>query len=281
MVLGWRAMALYTKLLEAEINEIINRYNLELFSYEPIEQGFANSNYLIDTNCGKYILTIFEIEYNLVVQMSKVLQLLEMYQFPAPRLQPLVTGETITNYKEKPVLVKPYITGRVVPDLSEEKVRQVGIALARLHQVPAPDYLADEHTYVVDTYPQVLEQGIDQHYKNWLRQRCGDLVQKMPSKLPVGLVHGDLFYDNVLFEGENFKAILDFEHVSRIYKVFDLGMAAVGLCVEGTKILLKKVNALVDGYQKVRQLEACEKESLQTFVEYSAILTSTWRFLEI
>jgi len=109
-------------------------------------------------------------------------------------------------------------------------------------------------------------------------QRYRYLIEKLPSQLPVGLVHGDIFYDNVLFEDENFKAILDFEDVSRIYKIYDLGMAIVGLCSEGTDIVIKKVRALVDGYQEVRLLEDIEKDSLQLCIEWAAILTSTWRF---
>jgi homoserine kinase type II len=87
-----------------------------------------------------------------------------------------------------------------------------------------------------------------------------------------------LFFDNVLFEDEKIKAILDFEDVCRIYKVFDLGMAAVGICTEGTKTELNQVRALVNGYQEVRLLEKIEKDSLQIFIECAAILTSTWRF---
>ena len=66
--------------------------------------------------------------------------------------------------------------------------------------------------------------------------------------------------------------------MSRIYKIYDLGMAVVGLCTEGTNIVIKKVRALVDGYQEVRLLEDIEKDSLQLCIEWAAILTSTWRF---
>jgi homoserine kinase type II len=98
--------------------------------------------------------------------MIKVLLLLEKYGFPAPRLQNLDNGEVLTNYQEKLVLIKPFITGHVVKDLDEGKVSQVGAALARLHEIPAPDYLPDKHTYVVKTYPEVMEQEIDLEYKN-------------------------------------------------------------------------------------------------------------------
>ena len=271
-------MAQYTKLLEPEIQEIASRYELNVASYEPIEQGAGNTNYLLNTNRGKFILTVFEIEPIRVAQMSSVLLLLEKYQFPAPRLYSMTSGEVLTEYQEKSVLVKPYITGRVETEFDDGKVKQVGTALARLHEIPAPDYLSDKHTYVENTYPQLMALDIDQEYKDWIRQRYNFIVEKLPSQLPVGLVHGDLFYDNVLFEDEKFKAILDFEDVRRIYKVFDLGMAAVGICTEGANIVISKVSALVDGYQEVKILEEIEKDSLQMCIELAAILTSAWRF---
>jgi len=273
-----KSMAQYTKLLGSEIEEIGRQYKLEVIGSEPIEQGLGNSNYLIKTIQGKYILTVFEIELEQVAHMIKVLVLLEKYGFPAPRLQNSVNGGVQTKYQGKLVLIKPYITGHVVKNLDVGKVSQVGAALARLHEIPAPDYLPDKHTYVMKTYPEVMEQDIDPEYKNWIGYRYSHLMKNIPTRLPVGLVHGDLFFDNVLFEDEQFKAILDFEDVCRCYKVFDLGMAAVGICTKGTKIELNKVRGLVKGYQEVRLLEEKEKDSLQIFIECAAILTSTWRF---
>ena len=123
-----------------------------------------------------------------------------------------------------------------------------------------------------------MEKGINLEYEDWLAQRYKILKQKIPSGLPRGLIHGDVFYDNVLFDGKTFKALIDFEEACHYYKVFDLGMAVVGVCTEDLQVRLTKVRSLVDGYQNIRVLEEKEKESLQLFVEYAAIATSSWRF---
>jgi len=154
-------MAQYTKLLGSEIEEIARQYKLKITDYEPIEQGLGNSNYLIKTIQGKFVLTVFEIEAERVTHMIKVLKLLEKYGFPAPRLQTSVKGEAQTKYQGKLVLVKHYITGHVEKNLDAGKLSQVGAALARLHEIPAPDYLPDKHSYVTKTYPEVMEQDID------------------------------------------------------------------------------------------------------------------------
>lgn len=271
-------MVQYTKLSESEIQAIAGKYELKVIDYESIKQGIGNTNYLLSTKGGKYILTIFRIDPIQVAHVSEVLLLLEKHNFPAPRLMTRASGEVLLRYQGKSVLIKPYIDGQVVIDLDDGKLHQVGAALARLHEIPAPKYLLNQHTYVVTTYPKVMEQELDQNYREWIGQRYRLLMKKIPSKLPVGLVHGDLFYDNILFEDEKLKAILDFEDVSRTNMVFDLGMAAVGICTEDTKIKLDKVRALVKGYQEVRSFEEGEKYSLQLFIECAAILTSTWRF---
>ena len=271
-------MAQYTKLLENEIQEIMGRYELIVTRYEPIEQGAGNSNYLLNTNHGKFVLTIFEIEPIRVAYISKVLLLLEKHEFPAPRLQKMANGEVLTNYQEKSVLVKPYITGSIEIDIDDKKAKQVGIALAKLHEIQVPDYLPGKHTYVEIFYPKFMKQDIDRNYKTWVEQRYRYIIDKLPSQLPVGLVHGDIFSDNILFEDENFKAILDFEDVSRIFKICDLGMAVVGICTEEANIVIGKVRAFVEGYQEIRLLEEEEKDSLKLCIEWAAILTSIWRF---
>ena len=103
-------------------------------------------------------------------------------------------------------------------------------------------------------------------------------MEAMPPGLPTGLIHGDLFCDNVLFEGEKFKAILDFEDACHYYKAFDVGMAIVGVCRKAASIDPGKADAFVSGYQEVRALEEAERANLQAFIECAAILTSVWRY---
>jgi len=92
------------------------------------------------------------------------------------------------------------------------------------------------------------------------------------------LVHGDIFFDNVLFEKNKIKAIIDFEEACNYYLIFDLGMGVLGLCRTGGKIDLNKTRALIKGYEQIRSLGFSERDSLQLFIEYAAIATSWWRF---
>lgn len=271
-------MAQYTELNEKEINEIATAYDLQLVDYKPIEQGAGSSNYLLQTRQKNYVLTIFEITWDRVANLVNILSLLEKFNFPTTRLLNLAAGGVTTKFQGKPVLVKQYISGQVVKNLDDTMLNQIGIEMARLHDIPAPDSLADNHAYGLQTFRNVIGHNIDPEYETWLTQKHLYFDQLIPLELPRGLIHGDLFFDNVLFERKELKAIIDFEEVCQYYKVFDLGMGIVGLCSEETKINLNKVRSLVMGYQQVRVLEKQEKENLQLFVEYAAIATSKCRF---
>ncbi|MCH7973676.1 MAG: homoserine kinase [Bacteroidetes bacterium] len=271
-------MTQYTELNKKEINEIATAYDLELLNYEPIEQGDGSSNYLLHTIQNNYVLTVFEITRDRVANLVNILSLMEKFNFPTTRILNLTVGGMTTTIQGKPVLVKQYISGQVVKDLDDTMLNQIGIVMARLHDIPAPDFLADKHAYGLQTFPSVIGKNIDREYEVWLTQKHLYFNKFIPKELPHGLIHGDMFFDNVLFEGKVLKAVLDFEEVCQYYKVFDIGMGIVGLCSEGTRINLNKVRSLVNGYQQIRVLEKQEKENLQLFVEYAAIATSKYRF---
>ena len=153
---------------------------------------------------------------------------------------------------------------------------QVGRQAARLNQIPSPDYLSTNHPYGRHLFLTIVGLNIDPKYESWLAKEINYLEKHISNKLPRGLIHGDLFYDNILFDPissmlGSFKAIIDFEEACHYYLIFELAMGIVGCCVN-------KVRALVDGYQQVRPLEQLEKESLQLFVRYAATATSYWRF---
>jgi homoserine kinase type II len=272
------SMAQYVQLREDEIREVTSKYGLDLFAYHPIEEGAANTSFLIETHQGQYILTVFELELQRVQNLSKLLQLMEKNKFPTSRILPTSNENESILVQGHAVLLKHFIGGQVVRDLDEDMISQVGAAIAELHTFSCPNYLPRQHPYGKQTFPALFDQGIDPEYEKWLAQRYEVLMKGMSTGLPRGLIHGDVFFDNVLFDGSKLKAIIDFEEACNYYLVCDLGMAVLGLCTLDSKVNLPKARALIDGYQQTRKLEAEERETLQLSVEYAAIATSSWRF---
>lgn len=273
-------MATYTHLTQNDIQQIADNYNLKVTQFEPINGGNGNSSFKLTTQRGKYVLTVCDDKtFDEVSVMGKLLLLLQQNNFPCTRVIPSQNKDLITLYTDKPVMLKRYIEGRVFEYLRPEMLVQLGAETARLHQIPAPDYLPTDHPYGRAHFAQVIGLNIDVKYEFWLKKQIDELEQKIPPNLPRALIHGDLFFDNLLFEETKFNAIIDFEEACNYYMVFELGMAIVGSCVDhDSSINLEKACALLKGYQQIRPLEQREKETLQMFVQYAAIATSYWRF---
>jgi homoserine kinase type II len=273
-------MAAYIQLKENNVQEIANAYGLAVVSFEPIDAGASNSNYLLYTQQGRYVLTVFDdksLDYT--IRLGKLLLFLAEQDFPTTRLLSSIKGGTNTVYEGKPVMIKAYITGQVHRNLDQTMLRQIGAAMARLHQIPVPDFLSNKLPYGVKRFASVVGQNIEPEYESWIAKKLPYLEQQIQQEeeLPHGLIHGDLFYDNVLFVERRLAAIIDFECAIHHYKVFDLAMGIVGLCGRFVGAL-DHVRALVNGYQEVRELEEREKKTLQLFIEYAATTVSCWRF---
>jgi homoserine kinase type II len=272
-------MAVYTQLNESDIQGIGSRYDLTIVDYETVLAGATNYNYLVRTQQGSYVLTVLEDKtFNQAVELGRLLLLLKEYAFPTTRPLFAGNGEIAIVHKGKPVMVKEYVEGEVNRDLDERMLGQVGAAMGKLHQVPVPGFLADRQPYGVRKFTHIFGQDIDREYEAWIAERFSDFAKQKPKSLPRGLIHGDLFYDNVLFEGAMLKAIIDFEEAMCEDKVFDLGMGIVGMCRVGAGVELDKARALVRGYEQVRKLEEREKGALQMFIEYAAETVSCWRY---
>ena len=272
-------MARYSQLTTKEIQHIASEYGLNVTACEPFEGG-ANSSFLLQTEQGDDLtLTVFEeMSFDAVTRQGRLLDLLAAHKFPTTRLLRPANGGYAVRHAGKPVILKTFIRGQVRADPDESMLQQMGMAIARLHQIPIPDYLPHWFSYGLDKLPRVLQQNIDPEFESALVQRIAALEGALPPGLPEGLVHGDLFFDNVLFTKHEFRALIDFEDATRHYLIFDLGMAVTGMCAGGILRLPATARALLAGYQQVGKLEKHELETLPLFIEYSALATACWRF---
>jgi homoserine kinase type II len=272
-------MVVHNLLQEKDIQAIANAYGLTTVSFEPVEGGGSgNSNYLLNTEQGQFILTMFNdqnIEFADV--LGRLLLILAENDFPTNRLLSPLKGGTTMTYNGKPVMIKLYISGQVHRNPDKIMLRQVGEAMAKLHQIPVPDFLPERIPYGVASFLTVMGQNIDRSFESWIGRRLPELEREIKIDLPQGLIHSDLFYDNVLFEGQQMQAVIDFEDAMQHVFVFDLAMGIVGFCGEW-RGSFDHVRGLVEGYQQIRELQEREKESLQLFVEYAAATVSCWRF---
>jgi homoserine kinase type II len=179
---------------------------------------------------------------------------------------------------DKPVMMKRYVDGGITANLTGKLLVQLGEEMARLHEIPAPSYLPQSFPYGRSYFPDVTSSNLDHTYTDWLSEKNNYLQKCIPQQLPMTLIHGDVFFDNIIVQGDQLMAIIDFEEACHYYRCFDLAMVIVGACRDRQGISFEKAGQFIRGYQKETNLPSIERESLKAFAVYAAVATSFWRF---
>lgn len=272
-------MAVYSKLDKNDINKIIRQYEFEVFDYQEMEGGASNSNYLLNTSTGKCMMTIIEDGgFEAANQLAQLLDWFDKNDFFTTRMLASKSGKKVLKWQEKPVFLKNFLPAMVNYQPTLDQIEKIGGALAGFHQIAAPDFLPKIHVYEQPRFADVIGSGKDPQYETWLRHKLNTMHGHPSINAPKGIVHGDLFPDNVLFQENASPIIIDFEEACYHFLVFDLGMTIIGLCSSGSDLHFDKANSLLKGYEKVRKLEPIEKKHLQFFTAYGTMKTSNWRF---
>ncbi len=271
-------MANYTKLTANLAKKLIAGYDLGKFkSMSPLDGGQANSSMKITTRTGIFTLSVCDEKNKEEIQcLTRVLTHLEAQNFPATRLVTTKTCKPFILHGGKPVYIKEFLPGEVCRDLSPWMLRQVGQTMAKLHGLTPPPGLPGQFPYGLVSFDQVF--GVEHPYANWLKKKKKYLETAIDPAMAMGFIHGDIFWDNLLFSDRSLVAILDFEEACTYYKLYDIGMAAVGCCSRNGHFSLDRVKQLVLGYQQTCPLIDAEKKQLKIFMEYAAAAASFWRF---
>ncbi len=273
-------MTLYTKLTDEIIHQIITQFEVGTVQHWKIlHGGSANTNHVLTTSKGKYVLTICErktIEETTV--LANLLKYLKTHQFTTTQIMPNKKGEIVSFYKNKPILLKSYIEGRVDTIIDNDLLIKIGKSIAQLHQIPTPDYLPTQFSYGQQNFAALYIQKIQHPFINWLKEMHQYILSKLNDDLPRALIHGDVFDSNVVISTNETPVIMDFEESCYYYRVYDLGMAIVGLCKENDLINWEKATLLIQGYQATKPLLLLERNALKDFVVYAATATAFWRF---
>lgn len=271
-------MSIHTNLCKDTLHKIVEPYGIKIQKSQELECGY-NSSYLLDTAQGRYVLTILE-QRTVEDTLETARLLLYLADNDFFTTQPLLSKKygIVSEHLGRPVVVKQYISGHIYEALERGMLEQVGVEMARLHQIPAPEFLSIQYKYGKHSFGNIIGKNVNIGYESWLAKQLDFFERSIPLELPCGIIHCDLFADNIIFDGQVLKAFIDFEEACYHYRLFDLAMGIVGLCTKGMVLDLNKARYLIKGYQREQPLEIEEKELLQLFVDYAATSNSYWRF---
>jgi len=290
-------MAVYTKLSEKELKEFFSKYNLgNLLNYNEIKEGIENTNYFIQTEKGKFILTLYEKrveEKDLPFFISLMRNLFDK-NFPSP--EPIVNknGNYISEILGKKAAVVSFLDGNAKKILNPSDCYQVGISTAKLHLITKNLTGKRENKLSVNSWrkiynkvkkdcskihnnlPEIIEKNLDVIEKNW------------PKNIPSGIIHADLFSDNIFFKDNKLSGIIDYYFSCYDFYAFEIAICLNALCFEGKNENLSfnvtKSKKFIDGYSSIRKLNEKEKKSLKVLCQGAAIrflLTRVFDYLNL
>jgi homoserine kinase type II len=273
-------MAVYTQLTKREANEIGADYGLpKLLAVRPVRQGSVNTHYVLESVKGKFLVKIDEVKSEIEVKRElDLLLFLRKHGFPCPAPLADRRGRHCRDWAGKLLSVYRHIEGRMLDpeDLSMGQLENVGRVLADLHLISKAYKKGVENRFgferVTEVYSDVRTR-LPSYLKKIVRtldEELEYLQSYLENKLPKGIIHGDLFSDNILFRGEKIVAVLDFEAAGRGKFIFDLATAVNALCFEDGRYALKRFEALITGYEALRTLSLAEWDAFPNELRFSA-----------
>jgi len=274
-------MAVYTHVSRDELDAFLEGYEVgSVTSFEAIAEGVENSNYRIETDTGRYILTLFEKR----VRTEDLPIFLGFMKFAAAkglkcaRPIPSQAGETLGALCERPAALIEFLDGASTDNPTTAQARNAGAALAQLHLVGAefpqsrPNDLGPEGWKALLTATRPRADSVQAGLGELLNRHLEETLSSWPRDLPAGIIHADLFPDNVLFQGDDVSGLIDFYFACTDSFAYDLAITITAWCFgSGGEFHAQRSAALVEGYTSVRPLTAAERGALPTLARGAAI----------
>lgn len=275
-------MAQYTSLTRHEIETISVNFSINnIYSFKVLSGGSENTNYLINAENGKYVLTICELKSEKKArELAHLLEHLEKHHFETSKIILNTNNELLTLWKGKPVMIKKFVEGKILKYLPHHLIELLGSELGKLHKIEAPEYLPKQANYGKEQFVNVKKYAANSLFDIWLKEKLEYVLPHLSSNLPKALIHGDVFSDNVIIsEDEDSVVIMDFEESVNYYRIFDIGMMIIGICGEGKTVNFEKARYILKGYRQEIQLLDIELNALQAFTVYAGAAMTFWRHL--
>jgi len=290
-------MAVYTKISKKDVNNLFKNYNLgKIIKFIGIKEGIENTNYLIYTEKNKFILTIYEkrVEIKDLPFFIGLMTNLHNSDFKCPK--PIINknGNYISEISGKKAAVISFIEGKAKKNLSPENCYEVGVETAKLHKITKNISMSRKNNLSLESWAKLfskVEKKCSKIHKNLPEVINASLVEikrNWPEKLPSGIIHADLFPDNIFFKNEKFTGIIDFYFSCHDFYSFEIAVCLNALCFDGINENLSfnvtKAKKFIKGYSSIRKIENEEKKYLKVLAQGASIrflLTRVFDYLNL
>lgn len=275
-------MAVYTEVPAEELAEFLAAYDVgTLVMAKGIAEGVSNSNYLVETTRGRFVLTLYErrIDEADLPWFLALMGHLAGRGLPVPRPLADAQGRTLSRLRGRPAALVEFLAGVSLTQPQAAHCRAVGEALARLHLAgrdfgpPRPNHLGPAAARAIANDLGDRLDRLEPGLRDRIRRTLDQVERDWPGRLPTGVIHGDLFPDNVLFQGGQVSGLIDFYFAATDLLAYDLAVArtAWSFTPDGRHFLPHHDAALLEGYAQVRPLAPDERAALPLLAQAACL----------
>ena len=276
-------MAVYTKINKKDLLYINKKFNDERFlSFKGIKQGIENTNYLLKSKNKKYILTIFEkrVSKKEIPFFMELMDELNTSKLNCPKPLKNKDGKYLINLKNKTACIVSFLQGKDKKNLNTKNCYDVGRVIAQMHLHTRKIKLFRKNSMGVKNLNPLLKSIKFKSKKftnidKFLKINFDNIKKKWPKKLPGGIIHGDLFIDNIFFKNNKLSGIIDFYFAANDYFMYEIAICINALCFDKInskfKINKSKIKNLIKGYESIRNISLKEKKSLNILCRGAAM----------
>jgi homoserine kinase type II len=276
-------MAVYTKIKKEDISLLNNKFNIEkILSFHGIKKGIENTNYLLKSKNKKFILTIFEkrVSNKEIPFFMKLMEILSNSKINCPRPLKNKNKNYLIKLKNKTACVVSFLEGKDKKLLNSKNCFDVGRIIAHIHNVTKNISLSRKNSMGIKNLDPLLKsiKFKSKKFSNlekFLTNNLKNIKKNWPSKLPHGIIHGDLFIDNIFFKKNKLSGIIDFYFAANDYFMYEIAICINALCFDSKKskfiINKQKVTSLLKGYESIKKISLNEKKSLNILCKGAAM----------
>ena len=274
-------MAVYTALSLTQIIQLSAPYELgNIISYAGISDGIENTNYHIKTSTADYVLTIFE--HYKIQELSYFLHLMHFLRnngLSVPEPVADTKQQILNTWQAKPFALFHKLPGKSIVQPDTSHCRQIGHALGQLHQIGQKFSVHRDNPWRFSQIQSIGKAHLDHLHKDdalLLSDELSFHYKHLDHTLSNGVIHADLFRDNVLFDCHlkeaQLSGIVDFYTACHAPLLFDLAISVNDWCLDDDHYLdLNKAKALLNAYEQVRPLNDNEKQNWSTMLRAASL----------
>ena len=274
-------MAVYTDITEDDLKHFLSQYDTgDLTSYKGIAEGVENSNFLLHTTRDPLILTLYEkrVEKDDLPFFLGLMQHLAAGGLSCPLPLPRRDGALLGELSGRPAALISFLEGMWLRKPEARHCGEVGQALAAMHvagegfAIPRPNALSLDGWKALWEKSQARADEVEPGLQDEIQGELAFLADHWPKDLPAGVIHADLFPDNVFFLGDHLSGLIDFYFACNDMLAYDVSICLNAWCFEKDGAYnITKGMAMLAGYQSVRPLSEAEIAALPVLCRGSAL----------